>query len=176
MNLTPCVLTLGVLVLSPARSESQHHQHASPYKDFLDREIKALSAEEIQGLRQGGGMGFALPAELHGYPGPRHVLDLADEVELTSVQRVEIEEIFHAMDARARRLGAEIIELERRLDQAFAQQWIGSQDLRELVTEIGARKSELRTVHLQAHLELRPLLTEEQRARYAELRGYARHR
>src|SRR4051794_20423334 len=41
--------------------------------------IKALSAEEVSQLERGGGLGHGRAAELNHYPGPGHVLDLADE-------------------------------------------------------------------------------------------------
>ena len=40
--------------------------------------IKALSDHEVSALLDGHGSGFAKAAELNGYPGPTHVLDLAD--------------------------------------------------------------------------------------------------
>ena len=46
-------------------------------------------------------MGFALPAELNGYPGPRHVLDLADGLELTEVQAERTQELFECMQREA---------------------------------------------------------------------------
>ena len=51
-------------------------QH-SPYTGLEERDIKALSAEQVAGYLAGDGMGFALPAELNHYPGPKHVLDLS---------------------------------------------------------------------------------------------------
>jgi len=38
-----------------------HAQH-SPYMGLEQREIKALSAEQVAGYLEGDGMGFALPA------------------------------------------------------------------------------------------------------------------
>ncbi len=35
-------------------------------------------------------MGLALAAELNGYPGPAHVIELADSLELTEAQRTRI--------------------------------------------------------------------------------------
>ena len=58
----------------------------SPYVSETSREIKALSAEDISGYLQGQGMGFAKAAELNGFPGPKHVLDLSDELELSHLQ------------------------------------------------------------------------------------------
>jgi hypothetical protein len=51
-------------------------QSAGPYAGMQARPIKALSAEQIADLKAGRGMSLALAAELNGYPGPRHVLEL----------------------------------------------------------------------------------------------------
>ena len=51
------------------------------------REVKALSAEQMTALAAGRGMGSALAAELNGYPGPLHVLELADPLGLSEGQR-----------------------------------------------------------------------------------------
>lgn len=51
------------------------------------RLVKALSDQQIADLRAGRGIGMALPAELNGYPGPLHVLELADALGLTPEQR-----------------------------------------------------------------------------------------
>ena len=45
------------------------------------RSIKALSDQQIADLGAGRGMGLALAAELNGYPGPSHVLELADKLD-----------------------------------------------------------------------------------------------
>lgn len=169
-----------VFLVSPAQARAQQHeghgQHgagqASPYAEHGEREVKALSREEIDGLLAGEGIGMALPAELHGYPGPSHVLDLATELELTSSQLAATEAIFEAMRTRARELGREIVDLERELDAAFEEETVTADELDRLVGEIGRRRAELRRVHLRAHLELRPILTQEQREAYDRLRGY----
>ena len=63
----------------------------SPYAGMQTRAIKALSDQQIADLRAGRGMGMALPAELNGYPGPAHVLELADKLELTPDQRASVQ-------------------------------------------------------------------------------------
>jgi len=50
----------------------------SPCAGEQDREIKALSATEIAGLREGRGMGYARAAGRDGHPGPGHVLELVE--------------------------------------------------------------------------------------------------
>lgn len=170
-------LTLFVVVpVVPVGLGAQEHQHgASPYAGFGDREIKALSEQEVEGLLEGEGMEMALPAELHGYPGPRHVLDLRDQLRLSESQRERTQEIFDDMLARATELGAEVVALERELDDAFAARTITPERLRALLDEIGRRRATLREAHLEAHLALYPVLTEAQREHYDRLRGYAPH-
>src|ERR1700694_3241027 len=71
----------------------------SPYAGFEQRPIKALSSQQIDDLRQGRGMGLALAAELNGYPGPSHVVELAQRLELTDLQLVRARALFDAMKA-----------------------------------------------------------------------------
>jgi hypothetical protein len=83
------------------------------------RSIKALSEQQLVDLGAGRGMGLALTAELNGYPGPSHVLELADELELSADQRDRIRAQFDAMKAEAMPIGAKLIEQEAALDKQF---------------------------------------------------------
>jgi hypothetical protein len=56
----------------------------SPYAGQEQRPIKALSDQEVAALLAGQGAGFAKAAELNGYPGPMHVLELADRLALSA--------------------------------------------------------------------------------------------
>ncbi|MEX0915027.1 MAG: hypothetical protein WD397_11365 [Wenzhouxiangellaceae bacterium] len=145
---------------------------ASPYSGEEAREIKALSDPDISGLLAGKGMGYAKAAELNGYPGPAHVLELAEELSLTADQQAETQAIFDRMQASAKDLGAELVAAERELDQAFKDKSIDESSLPELVREIGEIESRLRAVHLDAHLRQTGLLADHQIARYKMLRGY----
>jgi hypothetical protein len=89
---------------------------ASPYAGQESREIKALSAEDISALLAGKGMGFAKTAELNGFAGPAHVLELARELHLTVEQRVQTQALFSSMSARAVAAGRALVEKERELD------------------------------------------------------------
>ncbi len=142
------------------------------YAGHSGRRIKALSAEEITSLEAGAGMGLALAAELNGYAGPRHVLELADQIELTDEQRRQTQTKFDAMQAAARRIGAEIILGEARLDSLFNGGTITEDSLDSSVTHIAESRAKLRTVHLRTHLSMRTLLSDHQAHLYAELRGY----
>src|ERR1700758_1901020 len=78
----------------------------SPYAGQHSRPIKTLSEEDISALRKGEGMGIAKAAELNGYPGPLHVLALAQDLHLTENQVVQVTAIRNSMRAAAARLGA----------------------------------------------------------------------
>jgi hypothetical protein len=147
----------------------------SPYTGEEKREIKSLSGEEVAMYLAGAGMGLAKAAELNRYPGPMHVLELALELELSGDQRTQTEQLFAETKAEARRLGEEIVALERELDERFSSEQISETELARLVKDIGSKKAELRLVHLRAHVRQRALLSSDQTARYVTLRGYDDH-
>jgi len=145
---------------------------ASPYAGQEKQAIKALSEEETQGYLSGSGMGFAQAAELNHYPGPRHVLDLAEDLQLSEEQRHKTQAIFEAMRTEAVRLGQQLVDRERHLDALFAAGTISEAQLEQLVADLATIHGQLRTVHLRAHLEQRAILTPEQLRRDDALRGY----
>jgi len=146
----------------------------STYVGQETREIKALSKEEVEGYLAGNGLGFAKAAELNHYPGPLHVLDAADKLQLSETQRRKTQEIFAEMKSKAVSLGKQLVEKERLLDSRFAEGTISPAELDELLTEISLINGRIRAVHLQAHLVQRTVLTVEQIRHYDTLRGYQR--
>jgi hypothetical protein len=146
---------------------------ASGYAGQESRDVKALSQEEIQGLLAGNGMGFAKAAELNGYPGPLHVLELASELRLSDAQRKQTEALYAKMKAQAVALGSQLVEEERRLDHLFADRSVTSASLADALARIGALQAKVRGAHLDAHLAQAQLLSAEQRDAYMRLRGYS---
>src|SRR5688572_33372011 len=142
------------------------------YGAMTSRHIKALSHEDIQGLQEGRGMGFALAAELNSYPGPKHVLEMAADLKLTVDQRTRVQQSHDEMKSSAVALGREIVDLERQLDEAFAAGIIDSGRLRELTAAIAERQGKLRYAHLAAPLTTRAALTAEQIKAYDAARAY----
>ena len=134
--------------------------------------LKGFSDEEIQGLLNGEGMGVAKVAELNHYPGPRHVLDLENQLHLSTTLRAETQKIFDKMHEEAVRLGELIIEKEQELENLFAGNVIDSNKWKTLVREISRLQGELRLTHLQAHLAMKNILSPEQIKNYDLLRGY----
>jgi Spy/CpxP family protein refolding chaperone len=144
----------------------------SPYVGEQDRDIKALSKEDTASLLAGKGMGYAKAAELNGYPGPAHVLELATELRLTPAQKSETQALFDAMQTKASMLGRALVEEERGLDRLFATKAADPRSLDASLARIGDLQAKVRGAHLEAHLAQARILTPEQAARYVELRGY----
>ena len=155
------------LLAAPALASSP-----SPYAGQETREIKSLSPEEIADYLSGRGMGLAKAAELNGYPGPAHVLELASPLGLTPEQRAATEALFQRMQARAIVLGKELVEAEGTLDRLFASRSASSEAVKISLTRIARLQGEIRQVHLDAHIEQAAVLTPAQIAMYARLRGY----
>lgn len=151
---------------------SAHAASSSPYVGQESREIKALSPQETSDYLSGKGMGLAKAAELNGYPGPAHVLELAVQLDLTPEQKIKTETLFKKMQARAIPLGKELVEEERVLDRLFASHTVNSESLGQSLARIGRLQGQVRQVHLDAHVEQAALLTPAQVEKYNRLRGY----
>ena len=85
------LIASGTLLIGAGSVFGQHmHQpahNASPYAGQQTREIKALSSTQTADLLAGKGMELAKAAELNGYPGPMHTLELATQLELSTEQK-----------------------------------------------------------------------------------------
>jgi Spy/CpxP family protein refolding chaperone len=166
-------LGIAIFLAGLLLSASPHAQH-QPYAGEQGREIKALSAEEVKQYLSGAGMSYAKAAELNRFPGPSHVLELADKLGLTAEQRSAVQRLMDAHKAEARHIGAKLVESERALDALFRSGAVGREALAEAVRAAAALAGEYRLSHLDAHRRTRAVLSSEQVARYDELRGYAK--
>ena len=147
-------------------------QSTRPYAGLQTRPIKALSAEHAD-LKAGRGMSLALAAELNGYPGPRHVLELGEQLSLTDRQRMDVQRLFDQMTAEVVPIGEKLIAQEAELDRLFARRLVTPTGLDLATAAIGVTQAELRKAHLKYHLMTSELLTPAQMQHYAQLRGYA---
>jgi hypothetical protein len=181
MNLK-CFVTCALVLLTTQMTLSQDATPAqsgpvptvtpSGYSALLETEIRGLSPETIEGYRTGKGMSLALPAELNGYPGPRHVLDFSEELELTDEQYAEIEALYNTMLAEALPLGEKILLAEAELELAFREKTITDDGLETHLLAIGELQADLRFIHLRTHIATYALLTPAQVETYNILRGY----
>lgn len=161
-----------VLAMSAASAVAASQSAAQPYAEATQRQIKALSAEQIAGLRAGRGMGYAMPAELNGYPGPMHVLEHADALKLTAEQLQRTQTLFAQMKAEAIPLGERLVREEAALDALFSGRTANRDAVAAATSAIAATSGRLRAVHLNYHLDMMQVLTPEQVAAYGRLRGY----
>jgi len=165
-------LALGIAgTLGFQQFTSGHDAHA-PYAGQQSRQVASLSASDIDDLSLGKGWGLAKPAELNGYPGPLHLLELADDLGLSGKQRDAAQRAFERMQARARELGHALIAAEAGIDALFRKSAADPEKLNARLAVAEGLRSKLRATHLLAHLEVTPVLTAEQRATYKRMRGY----
>lgn len=166
-------LAAAVLVAACGDGDSARHGGAGgSYAGIGSREIAALSPERVADLLAGEGAGYALAAELNQYPGPRHVLELAEELRLSVDQHRRILQVRAQMREDAVHLGRRLVGLERELDDSFGSGAITPGGIAELTAAISHVEGRLRAVHLVAHVATRSVLTEEQISMYDRLRGY----
>ena len=150
-------------------------QAQTPYAGMQARPIKALSEQQVADLKAGRGMGLALAAELNGYPGPLHVLELADKLQLSADQRGKVQELYDSMKAEAIPLGATLIEQEAALNEQFVKRTVTPESLKASTSIVARTQGTLRETHLRYHLQTVTVLSRAQMRRYAELRGYGGH-
>jgi hypothetical protein len=147
------MLVAALLIAFGGAAMAQHHQHKqSPYADMQSRAIKALSEQQVADLMAGRGMGLALAAELNAYPGPLHVLELADGIGLSDKQRERVKGLYEAMKQQAIAAGQKLIAAEAELDRVFRERNITTEQLAGLTRAVGLAQAELRAVHLGYHL------------------------
>ena len=151
---------------------AQHHGHGHTPGTASDGHLTAQACtDEFDAVvRDGRGFGLAFAADQHGYPGPMHVLELKDRLGLDLAQETRVRTLMQAMFADSRPKGARLLEAEARLRRLFAAGGADEAAVRAAVVEVEQARTDLRLVHLLAHLKTRELLTEAQRRAYHEAR------
>jgi Spy/CpxP family protein refolding chaperone len=159
------------LMLSTSSFAAGQHDHAA-MTSKVGAGTTTLSEKQVADLLAGEGMGLAKPAEMNHYPGPKHVLELAADLQLTPEQHTQVTAARESMLSEAKGIGAQIVEAERSLDAAFEGGKIDRAGLDELTARIARLQGTLRAVHLAAHLRTREVLRPDQIKRYDLLRGH----
>ena len=144
----------------------------SPYTGQQTRAIKSLSDQDITALLAGQGAGFAKAAELNGYPGPAHVLELAKPLHLDAIQLEATQTLMAEHQGRARVIGDDLVGAEADLDRLFAQKQALPSAVDQATRKVALLQGRLRAEHLKTHLAQTALLTLEQTQLYGALRGY----
>jgi len=179
----PVSFLIATLVLAAAPlAQAQHNQQTHPpqvaghvnssYSGMQNRTIRALSDQQIADLRAGKGMSLALPAELNGYPGPAHTLELADQLKLSAEQKGRTQELFSQMQRDAKATGEDVLSAEAALDALFAEKKATPVGLAAALAKSAQAHVNLRETHLRYHLAMMEVLSADQVAEYGRLRGY----
>jgi hypothetical protein len=163
------VLTLATA--GPALAQSGHgHQHGAGDDSQAHRRVEAYQREFDQVIADGRGFGLAFAADQNGYPGPLHVLELKERLQLTAEQEARTRALYETMLGRARSGAARLAAAEDRLRQIFAGATAEPAAVQAAVVDAETARAEVRLVHLLAHVQTREVLTEAQRRTYHQLR------
>lgn len=172
------VLTAAAQDGTPAAGHGARHGGTPtadpPYADRFDpaAAIRSLTPEQVAQIERGEGAGFALPAELNGVPGPRHVLDMARDLGLAREQVARVQTIYDGMRAAVIPAGQRYLDAVRSLEGDFRAGTLSGADLPGRVAEVARLEGELAAAHLAAHLTTAAILTAEQTSTYNRIRGY----
>ena len=173
MNTKVTILFLILMLMPLFALSAADPPYKSKYAGEEKRAIKSLSEADIEELKNGNGWGLAKAAELNGVPGPAHLLEMKDEIDLSAEQVRAIQALYNKMKQDAIPLGLELIELEKELNSHFANRTISYELLGVLLERTAQVQKKLRYVHLATHLKTPNILTPEQIALYNRLRGYS---
>lgn len=112
-------------------------------------------------------------AELNGLPGPAHLLELKNEIDLTNDQLNEIQRLHDEMKEQAIKFGKRLIMGEGELEARFQSNPPTDTELKTMLLAIEKTRSQLRFIHLSTHLKTPHILTTQQIQTYNKLRGYS---
>jgi Spy/CpxP family protein refolding chaperone len=165
--LTTSIVAAALLTTGSALAQhGGHHQHG----DGQGHQAAQACIDQFNKVvGEGRGFGMAFAADQNGYPGPMHVLELKDRLKLTADQEARARELYAGVRAQLPK-STRLLEAQRRLERLFAQGAATEPAVRTAVAEVEQALSEVRLVHLLAHVRARDLLTEEQRRIYHEAR------
>jgi len=162
-------VVVGIAVTAAAAAASAQHGHGGAGAEGHQM-AQACATEFEKVVGEGRGFGLAFAADQNGYPGPMHVLELRDRLKLTADQEAKARDLMHAMFAESRPKSVRLLEAEAKLRRLFAERAADEAAVRAAVAEVERARSEVRLVHLLAHLKTRDLLSEDQRRLYHEAR------
>ncbi len=169
-------VALGAMVLTSGLrpAEAQHAMPpAVPGGPSAHMLAEACATAFEKNIATGRGFGMAFVADHNGYPGPLHVLELKDRLKLSAEQEEKVRAMMAAVFAESRPKSARLLEAEAKLRQLFASGHADEAAVEAAVAEVEKTRTEVRLVHLRAHLKMREVLTDEQRRVYQEARWSA---
>lgn len=150
--------------MSKGRMQQMHGQ-AEGGMQGMGGMLSGVSEQEKEMLLKGSGLGAGMIAMMNGYPGPKHVLEMGDELELTAAQRESIGTIYGKVKAESVKLGTELVEKDEALAALFTTGSVSTKDVEKRSREIGELQGRLRAAHLNAHVQTHAELTPAQLAK-----------
>jgi Spy/CpxP family protein refolding chaperone len=163
------VSVLGSIAFAAAQTGG-HGSHGVDSASAPHRRMQAALEERNGVIAKGLGAGLAFPADQNSYPGPLHVLEHKDALQLTAPQERRMAALQAAMFAASRPASRRLLEAEDRLRRLFADGVADESRVRAAVADVERAWTDVRLVHLLTHLQARVVLTEEQRRIYHEVR------
>jgi Spy/CpxP family protein refolding chaperone len=133
--------------------------------------LGGVSEQEKEALLKGAGLGAGMIAMMNGYPGPKHVLEMGDELGLTAEQRESIGKTYGKVKAESVEFGTELVEKDEKLTALFASGSVSTGEVEKLSREIGELQGRVRAAHLNAHVETYDALTPAQREQLSSMQG-----
>lgn len=176
---TAITTTLLGMALMAGAASAQIHGAGTPHGSGSvphrqgHQEAERCEARFAEVVGQGLGFGMAFAADRNGYPGPTHVVELAERLGLMPAQRARVEALREAMLAESRLASAALLAAEARLGALFESKEAGEEAIGARVAEVERLRARARLIHLRYHLKTRDLLTEPQRALYHAARWSA---
>ncbi|MGH7310040.1 MAG: Spy/CpxP family protein refolding chaperone [Candidatus Rokuibacteriota bacterium] len=163
-------LALVAAVAARGTAAAQHGGHGQHGSGQAHHLVAQRCLEEFKTVvADGRGFGMAFAADQNGYPGPMHVLELKEVLTLTPEQEARTRELHAAVRAQLPK-SQRLLDAEQRLERLFADRAATEERIRAAVLEVERARTDVRLVHLLAHLRTRELLTEEQRRLYHRVR------
>jgi Spy/CpxP family protein refolding chaperone len=163
---TALLLAGGALAQHGGHHQSGGHQHG----DGQGHQAAQACIDQFNKVvGEGRGFGMAFAADQNGYPGPMHVLELKDRLKLTADQEAKARELYAAVRAELPK-SSRLLEAEQKLERLFADRTASEAAVRVAAADVERARTQVRLVHLLAHVRTRDLLTEEQRRVYHETR------
>lgn len=131
--------------------------------------IKYLSSYQYAAYKTGDAIDMGLIAEVNGYPSPVKALALSNKLQLSTVQKNQLQALINELKRKTKEMGGFILDQEAKLNALFANEKINEGSLIYFTNKIGALQGELRNAHLKAHFQTKKILNQTQIKNYKDL-------
>jgi Spy/CpxP family protein refolding chaperone len=163
-------LLVPLFVMAAQASDSQVDKSATV---DAKQSIKPISEYNLPGVGKGEGAGSGEAAELNGYPGPAHVIQMAANLGLDDRQIGAVKAIHEEMLQAVRAIAGEVKERQHELDALFESGTVTVAALEKATSAVSEAQGRLHFVHFRAHLKTREVLTPSQISTFKQIQAQA---